>query len=204
MLLLVGLGNPGAARAGHRHNIGFMALDELAREHGFGPFRARFGGLWSEGRLDDHAVRLLKPLTFMNESGRSVGEAARYYRLDAARVYVFHDEIDLVPGKCRVRNGGGSGGHNGIRSIDRHIGNGFWRVRLGVGHPGHRDRVYGYVLHDFSAAERDSWLPVLLGAVARDAPLLARGEENAFMSRVAQTVFPPPQKPAPRPVPGEA
>ncbi len=202
MLLLVGLGNPGASYAGHRHNIGFMAIDELARWHGFGPFRRRFGGLYCDGVLDGRRVRLLKPQTYMNESGRSVGEAVRYYGLRIAHVYVLYDEIDLVPGKCRVKIGGGSGGHNGIRSIERHVGKDFWRVRLGVGHPGHKDRVRRYVLQDFSRAERDGWLPTLLDAVARNAPLLVRGEENAFMSRVAHAVFPPPPRPSP-PVPGE-
>ena len=198
MLLFVGLGNPGPSYAGNRHNIGFMAIDEIARRHGFGRFRSRFRGLVAEGAIGGRPVRLLKPLTWMNESGRSVGEAARFHKTRPAHVYAFHDEIDLAPGKCRVKLGGGAGGHNGVRDIDRHFGREFWRVRLGVGHPGHKDRVHGHVLRDFAREERESWLPALLDAVAAEAGLLALGEEGAFMSRVAHAVFPPPPKP-PRP-----
>jgi peptidyl-tRNA hydrolase, PTH1 family len=201
MFLFVGLGNPGPKHVGQRHNIGFMAVDEIARRHGFGPFRARFRGLISEGSIAGQPVRLLKPMTFMNESGRSVGETLRFFKLRTAHVYAFYDDLDLKPGKCRVKIGGGAGGHNGLRSLDSHISKEYWRVRLGIGHPGHKDRVYAYVLQDFAKAERTSWLPKLLDAVADDAGLLVQGEENAFMSRVAHAVFPPPPKP---PKPPEA
>jgi PTH1 family peptidyl-tRNA hydrolase len=146
-------------------------------------------------------VRLLKPTTFMNESGRAVGEAVRFFKLRTAHVYTFYDDLDLTPGKCRVKIGGGAGGHNGLRSLDAHIGKEYWRVRLGIGHPGHKDRVLGYVLKDFAKEEQASWLPKLLDAVAAEAELLVQGEENAFMSRVSQAVFPPPPKPARPPQP---
>ena len=198
MFLFAGLGNPGPKHAGQRHNIGFMAVDEIARRHRFGPFRARFQGLISEGTIAGQPVRLLKPMTFMNESGRSVGQALRFFKLRTAHVYAFYDDLDLKPGKCRVKIGGGAGGHNGLRSLDSHISKEYWRVRLGIGHPGHKDQVHAYVLQDFAKAERTSWVPKLLDAVADDAGLLVQGEENAFMSRVARAVFPPPPKP-PRP-----
>ena len=198
MFLFVGLGNPGPKHSGQRHNIGFMAVDEIARRHGFGPFRARFQGLISEGTIGGQPVRLLKPTTFMNESGRSVGEAVRFFKLRTAHVYTFYDDLDLKPGKCRVKIGGGAGGHNGLRSLDAHIGKEYWRIRLGIGHPGHKDRVYAYVLQDFAKAERTSWLPKLLDVVSDEAGFLVQGEENAFMSRLAHAVFPPPPKP-PRP-----
>lgn len=195
MFLFVGLGNPGPKHAGQRHNIGFMTVDAIARRHGFGPFRARFQGLISEGAIAGQPVRILKPLTFMNESGRSVGEALRFFKLRSAHVYTFYDDLDLKPGKCRVKIGGGAGGHNGLRSLDAHIGKEYWRVRLGIGHPGHKERVLAYVLQDFAKAERTSWLPKLLDAAADDAGLLVQGEENAFMSRMSHAVFPPPPKP---------
>ena len=200
MFLFVGLGNPGPKHSGQRHNIGFMAVDEIARRHGFGPFRARFQGLISEGSITGQQVRLLKPTTFMNESGRSVGEASRFFKMRTGHIYTFYDDLDLKPGKCRVKIGGGAGGHNGLRSMDAHIGKDYWRVRLGIGHPGHKDRVLGYVLKDFAKEEQSSWLPKLLDAVADEAGLLVEGEENAFMSRVSHAVFPPPPKqPKPRP-----
>ena len=196
MLLFVGLGNPGPAYEGNRHNIGFMAVDEIARAHGFGPWRARFQGLVAEGRIAGARVLLLKPLTFMNESGRSVGEALRFFKLEPSAVSVFYDELDLVPGKLRVKTGGGAGGHNGIRSIDQHIGQAYHRIRLGIGHPGDKAKVHGYVLSDFAKVERTGWLPVLIDAVAREAPALVSGDQGRFMSRVAHAVFPPPPKPA--------
>ena len=196
MFLFVGLGNPGPRYAGNRHNIGFMAVDAIARRHGFAPFRGRFRGLVSEGMIGDRAVRIVKPLTYMNESGRCVGELLRFFKLQAGQVHVFHDEIDLGPGRCRVKCGGGAGGHNGLRSIDSHIGREYWRVRMGIGHPGHKDLVHDYVLEDFAKAERSAWLPVLVDAVADAAELLLDDGGNAFMSRVAQTVFPPPPRPA--------
>ncbi len=196
MLLFVGLGNPGPSYEGNRHNIGFMAIDEIARVHGFGPWRARFQGLAAEGRIAGAKVMALKPLTFMNESGRSVGEALRFFKLEPAAVHVFYDELDLVPGKVKVKTGGGAGGHNGIRRIDSHIGQAYHRIRLGIGHPGDKAKVHGYVLSDFAKAERTSWLPALIDAVAREAPALVSGDPGRFMSRVAHAVFPPPPKPA--------
>lgn len=199
-LLLVGLGNPGPRHAHNRHNIGFMALDEIARRHGFGPWRTRFQAQLAEGRIGSHRVLALKPMTYMNESGRAVGAAVRFYKLDPAQVTVLHDEIDLRPGKVKVKTGGGPGGHNGLRSLDAHIGRDYRRVRLGVGHPGHKDLVEGYVLQDFAKAEtarRDK----LLEAVAEELPRLLEGDEGAFMSRVAHLVSPPKPKPA-APEPG--
>ena len=190
MLLVVGLGNPGPKHAYHRHNIGFMAADDIVHRHGFSPFRARFQGRLSEGRLAGDKAMVLKPMTYMNRSGQAVGEAMRYFKLSPEQVVVIYDELDLAPGKCRVKRGGGSGGHNGIRSIDRHIGPEYWRVRLGIGHPGHKDRVHGYVLHDFGKADED-WLDPLLEAVADAFPLIADGEPEKFMTRVAMLTQPP-------------
>src|SRR5690606_9040657 len=175
MILFAGLGNPGAKYAGNRHNIGFMAVDAIIRRHGFAAARRRFQGEICEGVLDAERVLVLKPQTFMNESGRSVGEAAAFYKLEPAQVVVFHDELDLDPGKVRVKTGGGLAGHNGLRSIAAHMGPDFRRVRLGIGHPG-RDRVLAHTLKDFSTAERQ-WLDPLLDAVARYAPLLATGHD---------------------------
>ena len=157
MQLFVGLGNPGASYAGNRHNIGFMAVDRIASDHGFGPWRGKFQGSLAEGRLGSERVILLKPETFMNRSGASVGEAMRFFKLEPADVTVFHDELDLAPGKLRVKQGGGHAGHNGLRSIHSVIGPDYARVRLGIGHPGHKDAVSGYVLHDFAKADAD-WL----------------------------------------------
>lgn len=196
MQLFVGLGNPGPSYEGNRHNIGFMAVDEIVRLHGFGPWRARFQGLVAEGRIAGAKVLALKPLTYMNDSGRSVGEALRFFKLEPSALWVFYDELDLVPGKVKVKTGGGAGGHNGIRSIDSHVGPDYHRVRLGIGHPGDKAKVHGYVLSDFAKVERTTWLPVLLDAVAREAPALAAGDEGRFMSRVMHAVFPPPPKPA--------
>ncbi len=189
MRLLVGLGNPGAAYAGHRHNIGFMALDRIAADHGFPPWRARFQGLMAEGRLGEARVVLLKPQTFMNLSGQSVGEAMRYLRLAPAEVIVFHDELDLAPGRVRVKQGGGHAGHNGLRSIHAHIGEGYGRVRLGIGHPGHKDRVAGYVLQDFPKAEREG-LEDLLRGLSEGAPALVAGESARFLNAVALRTAP--------------
>ena len=190
MLLVVGLGNPGPEHAYHRHNIGFMAVDDIVHRHGFSPFRARFQGRLSEGRLAGDKAIVLKPSTYMNRSGQAVGEAMRYFKLAPEQVVVVYDELDLAPGKCRVKRGGGAGGHNGIRSIDRHIGPEYWRVRLGIGHPGHKDRVHGYVLHDFAKSDED-WLDPLLEAVADAFPLMAEGEPEKFMTRVAMLTQPP-------------
>lgn len=198
MRLLVGLGNPGTAYAGHRHNIGFMAIDAVARHFGFEPFRRRFQGLAAQGEIDGEKVIALKPQTFMNESGRAVGEAARFFKLAAGDVIAFHDELDLRPGKVRVKTGGGAAGHNGLRSMDAHIGTAYVRVRLGIGHPGDPDRVTSYVLSDFGAAER-LWRDPLLDAVADALPLLIKGDAAGFMTRVAHRA-PPPVPPEPRSV----
>ena len=189
MKLFVGLGNPGSKYAGNRHNIGFMALDRIAADHGFTPWRSKFQGKVCEGRLGRERVILLKPETFMNLSGQSVGEAMRFYKLTPEDVTVFHDELDLVPGKCRVKMGGGHAGHNGLRSMHQHIGEAYQRVRLGIGHPGHKDRVAAYVLHDFAKADAD-WLDDLLRGISDGAPDLADGEAARFMNAVALRVVP--------------
>lgn len=193
MQLFVGLGNPGAKYERNRHNIGFMALDRIADEHGFGPWRSRFQGMMSEGVLGGEKVILLKPATFMNLSGQSVGEAMRFYKLTPGDVTVFHDELDLAPGKLRCKTGGGHAGHNGLRSIHQHIGESYARVRLGIGHPGHKDRVAHYVLQDFAKADGD-WLDDLLRGLAKGAPWLATGKPDRFQNAVAQAMTPP--KPA--------
>ena len=190
MRLFVGLGNPGPKYAGHRHNVGFMAIDAIARAHGFPPFRERFQGLLSEGRLGGERTALLKPQTYMNESGRSVGAALRFYKLPLSELVVLHDELDLAPGRLRVKHGGGAAGHNGLRSIDAHLGKDYRRVRIGIGHPGHPDRVTSYVLSDFAKTDA-AWLEPLLDAIAEAAPLLAAGNDANFMNRVALLTRPP-------------
>jgi PTH1 family peptidyl-tRNA hydrolase len=196
--LFVGLGNPGPEYAGNRHNIGFMALERIAARHGIGPWRAKFRGRLAEGTLGGDKLLLLEPRTWMNESGRSVAEAVRFHKIPLADVVVFHDELDLAPFKVRVKLGGGTAGHNGLRSIHACVGDaGFRRVRLGIGHPGDRDRVLGHVLGDFAKAERPE-LETFLDAVADAAPLLAAGDDAGFMNRVALLTQPPrPKKPAP-------
>ena len=185
MLLWVGLGNPEPQMARQRHNIGFMALDVIAAVHRFGPWRPRFKGLVAEGNVGGVRVLGLKPQTYMNDSGASVQAAAAFYKLEPEAVTAFHDELDLVPGKVRVKRGGGAAGHNGLRSMDRHLGTPeYWRVRLGIGHPGDKARVTGHVLGDFAKADRE-WLVALLDAVADAAPLLAQGKPEDFMTRVA-------------------
>ncbi|MBU2994581.1 aminoacyl-tRNA hydrolase [Octadecabacter sp. 1_MG-2023] len=190
MKLFVGLGNPGSKYAQNRHNIGFMALDEFARDHGFAPWRGKFQGQVSEGRLGREKVILLKPETFMNLSGQSVGEAMRFYKLDSTDVTVFHDEIDLAPAKVRLKAGGGHAGHNGLRSIHQHIGPHYDRVRLGVGHPGHKDRVPGYVLSDFAKADQN-WLDDVLRGMSDGIAYLADDEGPKFLNAVALRVNPP-------------
>ena len=190
MLLCVGLGNPGPRYAGNRHNIGFMALDAIARRHGFPAARRRLQGGIAEGRLAGERVALLWPMTYMNESGRAVGEAMRYYKLSPADVVVLHDELDLAPGKLRVKTGGGHAGHNGLRSIMAHIGAEFVRLRLGIGHPGDKDAVIRYVLADFAKADRD-WIDSLCDAVADSAGHLAARDWSRFMSEVARRAPPP-------------
>ena len=189
MLIFAGLGNPGAKYAGNRHNIGFMAVERIAADHGFGPWKARFQGQASEGRLGGAQVLLLRPGTFMNLSGQSVGEAMRFYKLEPMDITVFHDEIDLAPGKLRVKDGGGHAGHNGLRSIHQHIGPHYSRVRLGVGHPGHKDAVPGYVLSDFAKADRH-WLDDLLRGISDGAPHLAEGDAGRFQNAVALRMAP--------------
>ena len=185
MRLWVGLGNPEPGMARQRHNIGFMALDVIAIRHGFSPWRQRFKGLVAEGMVGGEKVLGLKPLTYMNLSGESVQAAAAFFKLPPGDIVAFHDELDLVPGKVRVKRGGGAAGHNGLRSMDRMLGTpDYWRVRLGIGHPGHKDRVTGHVLGDFAKADRD-WLIATLDAVADAAPLLAAGKPEDFMTRVA-------------------
>ena len=193
MLLLVGLGNPGPDHARQRHNIGFMAADRIADDWGFNPWRRRFQGDTAEGRLDGHKVLVLKPLTFMNESGRSVGEAARFFKLDPDDVVVLYDEIDLAPAKVRCKQGGGHAGHNGIRSVHAHIGPDYRRVRIGVGHPGDKDRVIGHVLSSFSSGDK-AWLDPLLDAISDSAPLLAEHQDEKFQSQVAHLMKPPKPK----------
>lgn len=184
MQLWVGLGNPGPQYALHRHNVGFMVMDTLAEFHDFGPVQKKFQGWLQEGRIGGDKILLLKPATYMNESGRSVGEALRFYKLGTDALTVFHDELDLAPFKVKVKQGGGTAGHNGLRSIDQHLGPDFRRVRLGIGHPGHKDRVTGHVLGNFAKAEMDP-LADMLGAIAGEAEWLARGDNARFMSNVA-------------------
>ncbi len=199
MRLFVGLGNPGAQYAGNRHNIGFMAVDRIAADHGFTPWRARFQGEVAEGRLGLEKVVLLKPATFMNLSGQSVGEAMRFFKLAPNEVTVFHDELDLAPGKVRLKVGGGHAGHNGLRSIHAHIGEGYGRVRLGIGHPGDKAKVAGYVLHDFAKAE-EAWLDDLMRGISDGAVALAADEGAKFQQAIANRMAPPPAaKPAPPP-----
>jgi PTH1 family peptidyl-tRNA hydrolase len=187
MLLWVGLGNPEPGMARQRHNIGFMAVDVIARRHGFGPWRQRFKGLCAEGMVGGAKILALKPLTYMNLSGESVQAAAAFFKIPAEDITAFHDELDLVPGKVRVKRGGGAAGHNGLRSMDRHLGTpDYWRVRLGIGHPGDKDRVTGYVLGDFGKEDL-GWLLPCLDAVADEAALLAAGKAEDFMTRIALT-----------------
>lgn len=190
MRLFVGLGNPGAKYAGNRHNIGFMALDRIAADHGFGPWRKAFHGLVAEGRLGLEKVVLLKPETFMNLSGQSVQGAVTFYKLALNEVTVFHDELDLAPGKTRVKTGGGHAGHNGLRSIHQHLGEAYHRVRLGIGHPGDKDRVAAYVLHDFAKADQE-WLDDLLRGLSDGADALAAGDAAKFMNAVSLRTNPP-------------
>lgn len=206
MKLIVGLGNPGTKYARNRHNIGFMAVDRIAEDHGFSPWRTRFRGETAEGRLGSARVTLLKPSTFMNLSGQSVGEAMRYLKIEPEDVIVFHDELDLAPGKCRVKVGGGHAGHNGLRSLHQHIGESYHRVRLGIGHPGHKDRVAPYVLSDFAKADAE-WLDDLMRGISDGAEALAAGDGPGFQNKVAQRMAParnqgkPAGEAAPRPAP---
>ena len=185
MKLLVGLGNPGKTYARHRHNVGFMALERIAERHGLGPWRKRYRGLVTEGLIGGRRVMLLIPQTYMNDSGQAVGEAQRYLKIDEGDIYVFHDEIDLGPGKLKVKVGGGNAGHNGLRSVSAHVGNEYARVRIGVGHPGSKDAVVPYVLHDFAKADQE-WLEPMLDAIAEAAGRLAAGDDARFLTDVAR------------------
>jgi PTH1 family peptidyl-tRNA hydrolase len=183
MLLFVGLGNPGERYAGNRHNIGFMAVQAIAKRHHIAPWRRRFQGVAVEGAIGAEKVLLLLPGTFMNESGRAVAEAAHFYKLEAGSIVVFHDEAELPPGKVRLKIGGGNAGHNGLRSISEHIGNDYRRVRLGVGHPGDKDMMESYVLQDFAKSERP-WVEALCDIVADNAALLIEGKDSTFQNKV--------------------
>jgi PTH1 family peptidyl-tRNA hydrolase len=183
MLLFVGLGNPGSAYARNRHNIGFMAVDAIAAARRFAPFRARFKGFASEGTIGQEKLILLKPETFMNESGRAVGEALRFYKIPLSNCLVFHDELDLSPGRVRIKIGGGNAGHNGLRSISENVGNDYRRVRIGIGHPGDKDRVHGHVLSDFGKAEAP-WVEALCAAIAGNVELLIRGDDAGFQNKI--------------------
>ena len=187
MLIIVGLGNPGAEYKRHRHNVGFMAVDAIHRRHGFPPWRRRFQAEVSEGTLGGERTLLLKPQTFMNESGRAVGEAARFYKVEPEDIVVIHDEVDLPPGKIRMKTGGGTAGHNGLRSIAPAIGDGFRRLRIGVGHPGVKEMVPIHVLHDFAKSDA-AWLDPLLDAIGDAAPLLAEGKDSTFANRLHEAL----------------
>lgn len=192
MLLLVGLGNPGEKYRRHRHNVGFMAVEAIADAYGFAPARKKFQGEIREGEIGGARAIILKPQTFMNESGNSVGAALRFYKLQPADVVIFHDELDLAAGKIKAKQGGGTAGHNGLRSIDEHIGDGFRRVRIGIGHPGDKARVTGHVLGDFAKSDSE-WLSPLLAAIAKSAPFLAESDAR-FATAVAQELQPAKEK----------
>ncbi len=193
MRLIVGLGNPGEKYAHNRHNIGFMAADEIVRRHGFSPWRAKFQGELSEGSIGTEKVLVIKPQTFMNESGRSVAEIAKFYKIDTSDVIVLHDELDLAPGKVRIKHGGGHAGHNGLRSLHGLIGEGYGRIRLGIGHPGDKDRVTGHVLNDFAKSDA-AWLEPLLVEFADGVFVVLVGKDADFMTNIARAVPPAPKK----------
>jgi PTH1 family peptidyl-tRNA hydrolase len=206
MKILVGLGNPGSKYERNRHNVGFMAVDAIASRYGAGPWRRRFQGQTAEIDIERMKYLLLKPETYMNESGRAISEAMRFYKMSPADVIVFHDEIDLEPGKLRVKFGGGHAGHNGLRSVSAHLGNDYQRVRIGVGHPGHRDAVSHYVLHDFAKAD-SAWLEPLIEGIAQGVPHLLTGNDAKFMNEVARVARPPKSEkrgPAPEQAAGTA
>jgi PTH1 family peptidyl-tRNA hydrolase len=197
MKLFVGLGNPGAKYARNRHNVGFMAVERIAERHRFGPWKRKFQGLACDGEIGTEKVLLLKPDTYMNESGRAAGEAARFLKIAEGDVIAFHDELDLAPGKLKVKAGGGNAGHNGLRSLSAHIGNDYVRVRIGIGHPGAKELVHGYVLHDFARAD-EAWLAPLLDAIADAAGRLAVGDQGRFLTDVARATQSEPDPKPPR------
>lgn len=190
MRLFVGLGNPGQKYQNNRHNIGFMAMDEICHRHKFSGWSSKYSGEIASGSIDGEKVLLLKPMTFMNLSGQSVQGAASFYKIPPDAIYVFHDELDLLPGKMRVKKGGGSGGHNGIKSIDSHLGQDYWRVRMGIGHPGDKDMVSPYVLGDFSKGDQN-WLEKFINSLSDNAALLAKGDTGNYMTKVALDTAPP-------------
>ena len=192
-MLWVGLGNPGQGYAGNRHNVGFMALDQIARDYSFSDWKTKGAAALCEGRIGTVKIRAVKPLSFMNKSGLPVAEIARYYGLSPDQITVFHDEIDISEGRCRVKQGGGHGGHNGLRDIDRHIGKDYWRVRIGVGRPAHKQDVHKWVLQNFTKSEHEIWLDKLLAAISDEAERLSKGDAEGFASRVAHLA------PAPKP-----
>ena len=187
MLLFVGLGNPGARYAGNRHNIGFMAVEAISKRHGFAPWRRRFQGVATEGSLDGKKTLLLLPGTFMNESGRAVAEAAKFYKIGLSEIVILHDELELPPGKVRIKIGGGNAGHNGLRSVSEYMGNDYKRMRIGIGHPGNKDLVHSYVLSDFAKAERP-WVETLCDAIADNAGILARDQDSSFQNKIHLTM----------------
>lgn len=198
MLLIAGLGNPGPQYARNRHNVGFMAADAIARRHSFSGFSKKFRAEIAEGTLAGEKALIIKPMTFMNLSGDSVGEAMRFYKLSPSDIIVIHDELDLAPGKLKLKTGGGHGGHNGLKSIDAHCGKDYKRLRIGIGHPGHKDRVNPHVLGDFAKADQQ-WLEPLLDAIADHADLIAKGDDAGFLNKIALatgTAAPKPDKPA--------
>lgn len=193
MILICGLGNPGSEYAKNRHNVGFMAIDQIADEYSIGPFKSKYQGEFAEGRVGVHKVALLKPQTFMNNSGQSVSAAAKFYKIPPEKIIVFFDELDLEPGKTRAKKGGGNAGHNGLKSIDAHLGTPeYWRVRIGIGHPGDKARVTGHVLGDFAKADGE-WLERLLTALAKHLPLMLEFDDNHYMTKIAADA------PAPKP-----
>lgn len=200
MFLLVGLGNPGPKYQKNRHNIGFMAVDEIVRRHSFSEWRSRFQGLVSEGRINGEKILVLKPETFMNNSGQSVGEAMRFFKLSPDEVYVIYDELDLALGKLRVKQGGGTSGHNGLKSIDAHIGKDYWKLRVGISHPGDKEKVLGHVLGDFAKSEISD-VERMLDAIARNIPELFSADASTFMSKIGLAVKPPAHTPKPDTVP---
>jgi len=189
MHMLVGLGNPGKGYAHNRHNIGFTVIDEIARQYLFSPWRVKFQGHISDGTIAGDRIIALKPMTFVNRSGQAVGETARYYQIPPQNVWILYDELDLAPGKVKVKQGGGNAGHNGLRSVEQHISDSYWRIRFGIGHPGHKDRVSGYVLQNFSKVDQE-WLEPLVKTAAEAMPFLVHGDESRFMTEIARKIRP--------------